>query len=1156
MNKKQILLSILCLLLFLTAEGQNISQKKFQTIQLDADTIVLDTFSLVWGSVSIPSLAASDYTIDHLNGKLIITNPAVKGQTVTVGFRSYPYLFSKKMQNRSISVIEPSLYSLEHPLSEASLTSISGIDEIFSDASLNSYGSLSRGISIGNNQDMVVNSNLNLQLSGKLSKDVEILANITDQNIPIQPEGNSAQLQEFDKVFIQLKYKDMATILAGDIESRSREGYFMKYFKKGQGLQADMNFASVNKKGDSTQYNVYASGSVAKGTYVRQTITAIESNQGPYRLLGENNETYITVLAGSERVYIDEVLLQRGEDNDYIINYNSGEVIFTAKQMITKDKRIVVEFEYIQQDYLRSVVNAGTSIQHKNLNFFFHFYNEQDHKNQTNTLDLTDDQKMMLSLLGDDISHAYVRNMDSTHFQGSEVLYKLTDTTVNGIIYDSIFVYSTSSDSACYRVGFTLVGNNKGNYVLSESVVNGRVYAWVAPVDGVPQGNYEPIRLLSTPQRTQMYSFGMNYQVHPTTLIGVEAALSNNDLNTFSRKDDKDNVGVGIKIQLANQTDLKRKSLQQDASWKMNLNGFYEFKNKTFNYIEDYRSLDFKRMYNVADSMLNRTDHYFGINLDFVHRQNGRIGLYSNAYLIPDKHYMASKNALWANYSRQGFLVALNASLLSHTQEDYHSTYVMHDETIGKNFKYVQVGISNAMEVDLYKTYANRLMPQSFAFNELTFYIKNSDSLKDYHFGLNYKNRIDANSLDSVLTSQAIAHQVSAHFYLLKFSNHQLRFDASYRYLQYQDSIGENTLLTNFDYQARWFKGAVQLGLFYEIGSGMEQKNEYTYLKVVNGQGVYQWIDYNGNGIEELNEFEIAKYADEANYIRLFMASNQYVKTYNNQFSGSLILRPAVVWRKEKGFKNFLSRLSNTTTYRSSYKNTLSTIGGMFNPFYVNSNDTNLVSSASSFRNVFSFNQNSSIWGIDVIYNNTQSKTLTVNGFEAYDVSSCLVSGRVNIKQAFTINGNYENGWNIRNSEYMNKNYKIDYNSLSANLTYQFKTILKISTSYTYKQKNNRRGEELSISNRAGLEINYRIAKRGNLIVKGDYYWIHFRGETNTSVAYEMLESLQPGNNVVVNVNYQTTLWKNLQLNLNYEGRASAGVKMRHLGSVEIRAFF
>jgi hypothetical protein len=53
-----------------------------------------------------------------------------------------------------------------------------------------------------------------------------------------------------------------------------------------------------------------------------------------------------------------------------------------------------------------------------------------------------------------------------------------------------------------------------------------------------------------------------------------------------------------------------------------------------------------------------------------------------------------------------------------------------------------------------------------------------------------------------------------------------------------------------------------------------------------------------------------------------------------------------------------------------------------------------------------------------------------------------------------------------------------------------------------------------------------------------------------------VLESLQPGNNVVVNVNYQTTLWKNLQLNLNYEGRASAGVKMRHLGSVEIRAFF
>ena len=114
---------------------------------------------------------------------------------------------------------------------------------------------------------------------------------------------------------------------------------------------------------------------MSKGKYATQSFNGDDGNQGPYKLNGRNGENYIIVLSGTEKLFMNGVKLDRGIDRDYIIDYNTAEIIFTSKNLISKDDRFYVEFEYNERR-AQSVITSSHKFINKNLDLNFHIYSE------------------------------------------------------------------------------------------------------------------------------------------------------------------------------------------------------------------------------------------------------------------------------------------------------------------------------------------------------------------------------------------------------------------------------------------------------------------------------------------------------------------------------------------------------------------------------------------------------------------------------------------------------------------------------------------------------------------------------------------------------------------------------------------------------------
>ena len=388
---------------------------KCKKIVIKDTLVVLDSLTIIPEPISI-----KNKNNEEINPKLysyhsplnaIKIDPLLIGQELKICY----YLFPEKKEKIIYSKDTSLIVRINKPVKLYEITEkVKKNNEFFQN--LTSSGTLIRGITFGTNQSASVQSSLDLELSGHLSKDVMIKAAISDHNIPIQADGYTQRLDEFDKIYIELSNKN-SYLRAGHLDLIQEQDYFANFSRKITGMQIGTRIKRTNSFTD-----LYALGSLSRGEFNRMKFTGIEGNQGPYKLKGKQGELFIIVLSGSEKVYMNGALLKRGEDQDYTINYNTGELTFTSKTYISSNSRIVVEYIYNTTTYTRFLLYTGGKYQSERFTFSANIFSENDTK--ASNQELTDKQKEVLREAGNEIDRMYAPNAVLTEYDPNKILYK------------------------------------------------------------------------------------------------------------------------------------------------------------------------------------------------------------------------------------------------------------------------------------------------------------------------------------------------------------------------------------------------------------------------------------------------------------------------------------------------------------------------------------------------------------------------------------------------------------------------------------------------------------------------------------------------------------------------------------------------------------
>jgi len=1019
-------------------------------------------------------------------------------------------------------------------------------DAIFGEK-LNRNGSIIRGITVGSNQDAIVNSGMRLNLSGKISEDVEIVAALTDQSSPLQPEGATESIEEIDKVFIELKHKN-ANGTFGDFYLEENYGQFAKVNRKLQGLYGKVNFENQNG------FFSYAS---QRGKYTTNEFFGQDGVQGSYLLYGENNEKEIIVIAGTEIVYVDGEKLNRGENNHYTIDYANSSITFTAKKIISKTSRIFVEFEYSDRKFGRSFLSGGgkTNLFDKKLMISASYFSENDNEKEPIDFTLSEDELEILSNAGNNPLNATISGVSLVAEDSNGVRkgnYTKIDSTINADEF-SYFVYQTESENAIYNVKFTFVGAGKGDYSKKSTLE----YNFI----GIGKGSYLPVVFLPLPQKKEIANFLLTYQPSKNLRLNAEISGSNFDRNKFSVLDNDENQGFAWNLSTNYQIE-DIKLLDFDFG-RIDLNYRDRFIDEKYNSIEKLNSVDFSRNYNL-NSQAGNSQVLREFDLKYNKSENSEFGL-SYGFLSEGENFSSTRKRINYHLDKKE-----NYNLdLSFNRTDSKNLGISGNFTEIKLNSFYKIGIFRPMFSVLkemkteFIISGDTLINQSYNYSEIQPKIE-IVSGKNFTLQMFYGYRNDKNPLKNKLENESVQHKYGIETQFNYDKNLRSNLNLSFQQRKYEKIFIQNGMLDNENLiiksQTNYniFSNMVFGDIFYSAATEKTAKLQKIFIPVPIGQGEYIYSgDLNSNGIAEDEEFEQVN--ENGNFTTMTIPTDELFPIVNLRFDAKFKLDFSKISNFNSIFKAIISSISSETFYRIDEKSKI------INPI-----------------NIYLMNQN---------YFLQDSTTINGSNFIQQDLfyqknsSEFSVRGRILQRKFLNQYSNgTENGIKTEKSlqirtklitEIRNQTeYKIidDFMISEANESKNRKAETEeINTDFSYRPINNIEvGIKLSVGrtidnfpekpttidgNIQSIRILYSVINSGKIRFEIERRELATKN-VSTSIPFEISQGFSIGKNFIFRINADYKISENLQTTLLYSGKKYGNSDIIHLLQAEARAFF